>query len=42
MKRLKLLKKYRPEIDPELFDFLRDVLLLRVRGAVRRRVCHAL
>lgn len=25
-------KSYRPEIDPDLFDFLRDVLLLRVRG----------
>ncbi len=25
-------KKYRPEVDPDLFDFLRDVLLLRVRG----------
>jgi (1->4)-alpha-D-glucan 1-alpha-D-glucosylmutase len=25
-------KKYRPEIDAELFDFLRDVLLVRVRG----------
>ncbi|MBV9611461.1 MAG: malto-oligosyltrehalose synthase, partial [Acidobacteriaceae bacterium] len=24
----------RPEIDPDLFDFLRDVLLLRVRGAM--------
>ncbi len=24
----------RPEIDPELFDFFRDVLLLRVRGAM--------
>ena len=27
-------KQNRPEIDPELFDFLRDVLLLRVRGAM--------
>jgi (1->4)-alpha-D-glucan 1-alpha-D-glucosylmutase len=26
-------KKSRPEIDPDLFDFFRDVLLLRVRGA---------
>jgi (1->4)-alpha-D-glucan 1-alpha-D-glucosylmutase len=25
-------KAYRPEIDPDLFDFIRDVLLLRVRG----------
>lgn len=25
-------KKYRPEIDPDLLDFLEDVLLLRVRG----------
>ena len=27
-------KQNRPEIDPDLFDFLRDVLLLRVRGAM--------
>ena len=27
-------KQNRPELDPELFDFLRDVLLLRVRGAM--------
>ena len=25
-------KKNRPEIDPDLFDFIRDLLLLRVRG----------
>jgi (1->4)-alpha-D-glucan 1-alpha-D-glucosylmutase len=25
-------KKYRPELDPGLFDFMRDILLLRVRG----------
>ncbi len=25
-------KKHGPDIDPDLFDFLRDVLLLRVRG----------
>ncbi len=27
-------KRHRPKIDPDLFDFLRDVLLLRVRGAL--------
>ncbi|MBV9763450.1 MAG: malto-oligosyltrehalose synthase [Acidobacteriaceae bacterium] len=27
-------KRNRPEVDPELFDFMRDVLLLRVRGAM--------
>ncbi len=27
-------KQNRPEVDPELFDFVRDVLLLRVRGAM--------
>ncbi len=27
-------KRNRPDIDPELFDFLRDILLLRVRGAM--------
>jgi (1->4)-alpha-D-glucan 1-alpha-D-glucosylmutase len=27
-------KQNRPELDPDLFDFLRDVLLLRVRGAM--------
>jgi (1->4)-alpha-D-glucan 1-alpha-D-glucosylmutase len=25
-------KKNRPEMDPDLFDFIRDILLLRVRG----------
>jgi (1->4)-alpha-D-glucan 1-alpha-D-glucosylmutase len=25
-------KSYRPELDPDLFEFLRDLLLLRVRG----------
>ncbi len=27
-------KRNRPEVDPDLFDFLADVLLLRVRGAL--------
>jgi (1->4)-alpha-D-glucan 1-alpha-D-glucosylmutase len=27
-------KAHRPELDPELFDFMADVLLLRVRGAL--------
>ncbi len=27
-------KNNRPEIDPDLFDFMRDLLLLRVRGAM--------
>ena len=27
-------KRNRPEIDPDLFDFIRDILLLRVRGEV--------
>ncbi len=27
-------KKNRPEIDPDLFDFIRDLLLLRVRGRI--------
>ena len=26
-------EEHRPEMDPELFDFVRDVLLLKVRGA---------
>jgi (1->4)-alpha-D-glucan 1-alpha-D-glucosylmutase len=26
-------KKFRPEIDPDLFDFIRDVLMLRVPGS---------
>lgn len=29
-----LAKAHRPEMDPELFDFMADVLLLRVRGAL--------
>jgi (1->4)-alpha-D-glucan 1-alpha-D-glucosylmutase len=29
-----LAKAHRPELDPDLFDFLADVLLLRVRGAL--------
>ena len=28
-------KQYRPQIEPDLFDFMRDIRLLRVRGA-----CH--
>ena len=27
-------KRNRPELDPDLFDFLRDILLLRTRGAL--------
>lgn len=27
-------KRHRPELDPDLFDFIRDMLLLRVRGDV--------
>jgi len=27
-------KANRPEIDPQLFEFIRDILLLRIRGAV--------
>ncbi len=27
-------KLHRPEIDPDLFDFIRDLLLLRVRGSL--------
>src|SRR5581483_10700397 len=31
---IEMAKKNRPEIDPDLFDFIREVLLLRVRGAI--------